>query len=93
MGHDSLSYRSLSTVNREYGALMSAPYYDLFDEIARPSPVRLPRIPQQQIQKAMQAYKLNEPQATAILGSLDVEGFALIQGYVESHTSNIYGDC
>ncbi|KAG9013563.1 DEAD-box type RNA helicase [Tulasnella sp. 427] len=71
---------SLSTVNREYGALMSAPYYDLFDEIARPSPTKLPRISQQQVQKAMQAYKLNEPQATAILGSLDLEGFALIQG-------------
>ncbi|KAG8934463.1 DEAD-box type RNA helicase [Tulasnella sp. 417] len=71
---------SLSTVNREYGALMSAPYYDLFDEIARPSPAKLPRIAPQQIQRAMQAYKVNEPQATAILGSLDVEGFALIQG-------------
>lgn len=77
---DLLPFRSLSTVNREYGALMSAPYYDLFDEIARPSPAKLPRIAQHQIQRTMEAYKLNEPQATAILGSLDVEGFALIQG-------------
>ncbi|KAG9005433.1 DEAD-box type RNA helicase [Tulasnella sp. JGI-2019a] len=71
---------SLSTVHREYAALMGLPFYDLFDSIIKPAPARLAEIPADRIQKAMKAYSVNEPQATAILGSLGTEGFALIQG-------------
>ncbi|KAG8930710.1 DEAD-box type RNA helicase [Tulasnella sp. 418] len=34
---------SLSTVHREYAALIGLPYYDLFDRILRPQPAKLPR--------------------------------------------------
>lgn len=59
---------------------MGLAYYDLFESIIKPAPVKLPTIPNDRIQKAMKSYSLNEPQAAAILGSLDTEGFALIQG-------------
>lgn len=35
------------------------------------------------IQNAMAAYRLNYPQARAVLSSLETAGFSLIQGYVE----------
>ncbi|KAG8890650.1 DEAD-box type RNA helicase [Tulasnella sp. 332] len=71
---------SLSTVHREYSALMGLAYYDLYEGIIKPSPAELPAIPNDRIQRAMKSYSVNEPQAAAILGSLDTEGFALIQG-------------
>jgi len=56
------------------------PYYDLFESIMRPRPTKLPDFPQSRIRQAMESYRVNEPQAAAIIGSLDSEGFALIQG-------------
>jgi senataxin len=76
---------SLSTVYREYAALKGLPYYDLFDSIMKPRPAKLPEISSSRIRQAMETYRVNEPQAGAILGSLDSEGFALIQGYVSVH--------
>lgn len=65
---------------REYGALKGLPYYDLVEEIlvARPSmPIQPTKY---EIEFTMDAYAVNEPQATAIVGACNNEGFSLIQG-------------
>ncbi|KAF8645168.1 hypothetical protein AX16_007996 [Volvariella volvacea WC 439] len=71
---------SLSTLHREYAALVSMQYYDFHDTILQ---ARLPSRQKpnpQEIQKAMTAYKVNEPQAAAIAGAMKTDGFVLIQG-------------
>ena len=72
---------SLSTITREFAALKALPYYDFYADIMRPQPARVPHVPASQVQQAMKSHRVNEPQAVAILGSLQVEGFSLIQGY------------
>lgn len=59
---------------------MALPYFDLFDKILRPHLAPIPSINSKDISQTMSTYKVNEPQAVAILGSMQVEGFALIQG-------------
>ena len=76
-------FLSLSTITREYAALKALPYYDFYAEIMRPQPAEIPHLPAPQIEQAMKAYQVNEPQATAILGSMRNEGFSLIQGYTQ----------
>ena len=73
---------SLSTLHREYAALVSLQYHDRLDFVLRPR--LLPPITpsSNEISKAMEAYRLNEPQAKAIISSLKRDGFSLIQGYV-----------
>ncbi|EGN98396.1 hypothetical protein SERLA73DRAFT_109860 [Serpula lacrymans var. lacrymans S7.3] len=71
---------SLSTVHREYGALVALPYYDLFEKIMKPQISPMPNLDNSTIKQAMAAYSVNEPQAKAILGSLQAQGFVLIQG-------------
>ncbi|CCM01866.1 uncharacterized protein FIBRA_03937 [Fibroporia radiculosa] len=71
---------NLTTLHREYGALMALPYYDSCDTVLRanlslPSPSD-----SREVQTTMKAYSVNEPQAKAILYSLKADGFALIQG-------------
>jgi len=75
-----LSLHSLSTLHREYGALVALPHYDLFQTILTPKLSVMPSIEQREVQHTMSAYNVNEPQARAIIGSLKVDGFALIQG-------------
>ncbi|KAG2151416.1 SEN1 N terminal-domain-containing protein [Suillus clintonianus] len=71
---------SLSTLHREYGALVALPHYDLFQMILTPKLSAMPTIEQREVQHTMTAYNVNEPQARAIIGSLKVDGFVLIQG-------------
>ncbi|TBU62332.1 SEN1 N terminal-domain-containing protein [Dichomitus squalens] len=71
---------SLSTIIREYGALMALPHYDLLDSILRTQLPKPNKVDSGEVQRVMKAYNVNEPQANAILKSLDTEGFALIQG-------------
>ncbi|KAG1785943.1 SEN1 N terminal-domain-containing protein [Suillus plorans] len=71
---------SLSTLHREYGALMALPHYDLFQMILTPKLSGMPPLQQHEVQHTMSAYHVNEPQARAIIGSLKIDGFALIQG-------------
>ncbi|KAI0335924.1 hypothetical protein GY45DRAFT_1316694 [Cubamyces sp. BRFM 1775] len=71
---------SLSTLIREYAALMALPYYDLLDSVLHTRLAKPARIDSSEVQRVMDAYKVNEPQANAILKSLATEGFALIQG-------------
>ena|SRR5260370_41894516 len=75
---------SLSTVHREYAALRGLEYYDLFEDIVHPKKVALPRVSAERIQECMSKYGVNEPQASAIVGSLQNRGFSLIQGLVRS---------
>ncbi|KAG2155818.1 SEN1 N terminal-domain-containing protein [Suillus bovinus] len=71
---------SLSTLHREYGALVALPHYDLFQMILTPKLPVMPPLEQREVQDTMSAYNVNEPQARAIIGSLKIDGFALIQG-------------
>ncbi|TFK40652.1 SEN1 N terminal-domain-containing protein [Crucibulum laeve] len=71
---------SLSTLHREYGALMSLPYYDLCNTILRPDIPKVSKIDSKELQQVMSIYRVNEPQAVAILNCLQTEGFALVQG-------------
>lgn len=61
---------------------MGIPYYDAFDFIMQPTLNPLPNVLEGDIQKAMEAYKLNHPQARAVLSALGTKGFSLIQGSV-----------
>ena len=71
---------SLSTIIREYGALMALPHYDLLNSILHTQLSRPGKVGTEEVQRVMKAYNVNEPQANAILKSLSTEGFALIQG-------------
>ncbi|KAI0785263.1 SEN1 N terminal-domain-containing protein [Abortiporus biennis] len=71
---------SLTTLHREYAALMAIPYYDMCETIMR-SVLNNPSQPDsKEIQQTMKTYNLNEPQAKAILSAMTTEGFSLIQG-------------
>ncbi|WWD16760.1 hypothetical protein CI109_101192 [Kwoniella shandongensis] len=73
---------SLSTAVREFAALKGLPYYEstlLADALAGRSAV-MPRLALNDIDDAIKSFDVNEPQAKAILGSMHVNGFALIQG-------------
>ncbi|KAF5338959.1 hypothetical protein D9611_008720 [Ephemerocybe angulata] len=71
---------SLSTINREYGALVAAPYLDCFQNILSSRLDRVPYIPPSEVDQAMTTLKLNKPQATAVVGAMKTDGFVLIQG-------------
>ncbi|SOV06578.1 uncharacterized protein UDID_01761 [Ustilago sp. UG-2017a] len=71
---------SLTTLDREYGALMVAPHLDLFSDVIKGRVAPKATLAAEEVRKAMQEYQVNEPQARAILGSLATKGFSLIQG-------------
>ncbi|THH12551.1 hypothetical protein EW146_g7587 [Bondarzewia mesenterica] len=71
---------SLSTLHREYGALVAMPCYDHADFFLRPQLSKKPYVDDKEIQQTMAKYNVNEPQAVAIASSMRTEGFTLIQG-------------
>ncbi|KAG9227572.1 hypothetical protein CCMSSC00406_0000782 [Pleurotus cornucopiae] len=71
---------SLSTINREYAALVSLPYYGLQDLLLWPRLPTLANPKQSDIDSAMTSLRVNQPQAIAILSSLNSSGLSLIQG-------------
>ncbi|KAH8920763.1 hypothetical protein BT69DRAFT_1336149 [Atractiella rhizophila] len=71
---------SLSTIMREYAALRTLPYLEMRADILKPHLPPRPNIESADIRRVMQTYKVNEPQAAAITGSLQTRGFSLIQG-------------
>ena len=71
---------SLTTLHREFAALMASPYYDLFPNVLKARVSPKPALTTQEVQQAMRAYAVNEPQARAVIGSLKTDGFSLIQG-------------
>jgi hypothetical protein len=71
---------SLSTLHREYAALVGLEYYDFVDDILQPQLERRVRLDAADIKRAMITYGCNEPQAEAILSAMQTERFSLIQG-------------
>ncbi|PCH40128.1 helicase sen1 [Wolfiporia cocos MD-104 SS10] len=71
---------SLTTLHREFAALMALPYYDLCDTILQ-AKLTSPSVPDSsEVSRTMSSYKVNEPQAKAILYSLNGQGLTLVQG-------------
>lgn len=77
---DLLTPVSLTTLHREYAALMALPYYDFCNTILQPVLSKRPVTDTSEINRTMTSYKLNEPQAKAVLSSLQTDEFSLIQG-------------
>ncbi|KAL0961073.1 hypothetical protein HGRIS_014934 [Hohenbuehelia grisea] len=71
---------SLTTISREYGALMALPYYDSVDAILRAQLPKPAIIDKKTVDQIMEKHKVNPPQATAIASALRSRGFTLIQG-------------
>lgn len=75
-------YVTLTTAIREYSALAGLPYYEpeLLESILSAKPTPLPPVADTIVQSAMKIYNVNEPQARAIMGAMQAQGFVLIQG-------------
>ena len=71
---------SLTPLEREYGALMALPYYDLCDEIIRAKPSPLLDYPDSDLATIVDTYDVNLAQAKAVRSALDNDAFTLIQG-------------
>ncbi|ODO09298.1 hypothetical protein I350_02898 [Cryptococcus amylolentus CBS 6273] len=73
---------SLGTAIREFGALKGLPWYEstLLTEAMAGRSARLPQPSSNDIEDAMQSFGLNQPQARAVVSSMQGKGFALIQG-------------
>jgi senataxin len=72
--------QSMTTLEREYGALVGLQYYDLQDQILRAEPSPLLNYNDKQLEPFMDVYKLNRAQAKAVKSALDNDAFTLIQG-------------
>ena len=72
---------SLSTLHREYAALMAMPHYDCASFILKPYLPKPKSVDKKEVQLTMAKYSVNEPQARAIISALRTDGFSLIQGY------------
>ena len=81
----------MSTLHREYAALLSLQYNDLCDFILRPSLLKAPGVDAKDLRYTMDEFKVNEPQATAILKAINTEGFSLIQGLVMLVSLRVHG--
>ncbi|PVZ96920.1 hypothetical protein BB558_007155 [Smittium angustum] len=79
---DALRLTSLVPVHREYAALQSLKYLPphLMECILRPKIKNSGNVLESDIDEIVDIYKVNRPQAEAILTSLNKEGFSLIQG-------------
>ncbi|KAG0190960.1 DEAD-box type RNA helicase [Apophysomyces sp. BC1034] len=76
-----LRITSLTTTQREYAALAGLEHYDLSTEILAPSPSPVIPLNEKAINKCIDIYGVNRPQAEAIVGVLQKKkGFNLIQG-------------
>lgn len=75
-----ISQPSLSTINREYAALLSLPYLNCLPNIMASRVDKVPPVDSTEIQRAMSTLSVNMPQATAIVSAMKAEGFVLIQG-------------
>lgn len=82
--HHFLKLLSLSTLHREYAALMALDYYDYRDTILRPRLSKPVDVDESKIDETVAKYNVNRPQAIAICSALDTQGFVLIQGYEHS---------
>ena len=72
--------QSLTPLEREYGALMALPYYDLCEEIISAKPSPLLNYPDAELASFVETYDVNKAQARAVRSALDNDAFTLIQG-------------
>lgn len=72
---------SLTPLEREYGALMALPYYDLGDEIIQAKPSPILNYSMETVKEILETYKLNSAQGKAVKSALDNDAFTLVQGY------------
>ncbi|KAK3826338.1 MAG: AAA domain-containing protein [Linnemannia elongata] len=76
-----LKMTNLTTTHREYAALIAMRYYELRDHVLNPPDAPLIKPSLETVQKVMDVYKVNTPQAQAIVGAVEKPvGFTLIQG-------------
>lgn len=75
---------SLSTLYREYAALMAMPHYECANFILKPQLPKPMPVDHKEVQLTMTKYNVNEPQARAISSALRTDGFTLIQGHAFS---------
>ena len=78
---ESYMFYSLSTLDREYRALLTLQYSEMSDFIMQPRLKEISGVDRKDLAETMHKYRVNEPQATAILKALKTNGFSLIQGY------------
>lgn len=71
----------MSTLHREYAALVSLQYNDICNFILQPILPKVAEVDPRDLKETMESYGVNEPQASAILKSMKAEGFSLIQGF------------
>lgn len=71
---------SLTPLEREYGALMALPYYDLCDEIISAKPSPLLDYSESELKPLTMRYGVNLAQAKAVKSALENDAFTLIQG-------------
>lgn len=71
---------SLTPLEREYGALMALPYYDLCNEIINAKPSPLLEYTEHELRPIVETYEVNIAQAKAVKSALDNDAFTLIQG-------------
>ena len=75
-----VSILSLTTLEREYGALKALPYYYLRDYIVKAEPSGILEYPEKELLPLTSAYDVNLAQAKAIKSAIDNDAFTLIQG-------------
>lgn len=71
---------NLTTLEREYGALLGLQYYDLCDEIIKAKPSPLLKYSESQLAPLLANYSINSAQAKAVRSAVDNDAFTLIQG-------------
>ena len=72
--------QSITSLEREYGALKGLQHYDLCDEIIKAKPSPLLTYKDSQIQPLIANYDVNMAQGKAIKSAIDNDAFTLIQG-------------
>lgn len=71
---------SLTPLEREYGALMALPFYDLSEEIIRAKPSPLLQYSDNEVRGIQELHNLNVAQAKAVKSAVDNDAFTLVQG-------------
>lgn len=71
---------SLTTLEREYGALLGLQYFDLCDEIIKAKPSPLLKYSDNHLAPLVANYNINIAQAKAVRSAIDNDAFTLIQG-------------
>jgi senataxin len=75
-----IKVQSMTTLEREYGALVGLKYYDLCDWILKAKPSELLSYNDKHLDPLISTYKLNKAQAKAVKSAMDNDAFTLIQG-------------